>query len=790
MLRLPPLLIVTVLVAVSLLPLPSSAQQPAAPPPTETAELEALLHDLRDSTARQRLIGELELLLEARRRGEPASAAEPAAEPTAESTAESTAEPAAGEAQNGTALLADTEVQEATGELLLVLSQRLANLRDTVLVIASDLGELTALGDWLGAQIRDPRQRALWLSVLVNLALVLGAGYLGFTLLWLALRRPYRALAERPDAGWLGRALLLVVMLLLELVPILAFAGASYAALAILDLQRLTRLVALAWVHASLILRLVMALGRVLFAPHAPRQRLLVMDDATARTLQRWLRWIAATAVYGYFALEAALLLGLPYFARDALLRVVGLIVTGQLVALILRQRRPVAKLIRGERQAGSRLALRVLRRRLAQVWFLLAIAYVLGLYGIWNLGVTGGFTYMLRATVLTLLVLAVSYSLLAVLTRLVNRLRLSRTIDRERFPGLERRLHRYLPTLHRLLRGLIYLLSLGLILEIWGVAVLDWLWSPPGWVLVSTVLEVAAIVLGALVLWEVASSLIESFLTEHQRGGKRRMPSARTRTLLTVARNALLVFITIVAGLAILAELGVNIGPLVAGAGVLGVALGFGSQKLVQDIITGVFILFEDLISVGDVVDVGGKAGLVEAVSLRNVRLRDLAGTVHTIPYSTISTISNLTKGFSFYVFDIGVAYREDVDRVMGVLKELGEELRQDPGIGPKILEPLEIFGVDAFADSAVVIKCRFKTQPIQQWTVGREFNRRIKNRFDELGIEIPYPHTTVYFGEDRQGHAPPARLWFERGDAPGPLAGQPLAPHSATPTPEGEPD
>ena len=256
------------------------------------------------------------------------------------------------------------------------------------------------------------------------------------------------------------------------------------------------------------------------------------------------------------------------------------------------------------------------------------------------------------------------------------------------------------------------------------------------------------------------------------------------------MARNALLVFITIVAGLAVLAELGVNIGPLVAGAGVLGVALGFGSQKLVQDIITGVFILFEDLISVGDVVDVGGKAGLVEAVSLRNVRLRDLAGTVHTIPYSTISTISNLTKGFSFYVFDIGVAYREDVDRVMGVLKELGEELRQDPGIGPKILEPLEIFGVDAFADSAVVIKCRFKTQPIQQWTVGREFNRRIKNRFDELGIEIPYPHTTVYFGEDRQGHAPPARLWFERGDAPGPLAGQPLAPHSATPTPEGEPD
>jgi len=778
-------MVAVILMAALLLSTPLAAQQETASSPADSTELAALLQDLQDPAARERLLDQLQLLLEARRRLDPAA---PAADTTPSAEA---ALPDPDTAVAEGAILADTQVQEATGELLLAVSRRLAGLRDTVVLIMSDLGELSAFSDWVRTQIRDPAQRALWLSVLVNLALVLGAGYLAFSLLWLALRRPYRALASRGDAGWFGRVLLLTVMLLLELVPILAFAAGAYTTLTILELQRLTRLVAVAWINASLILRLVMALGRVLFAPQAPRLRLLVMNDETAHTLQRWLRVIAATAVYGYFALEAALLLGLPYFARDALLRVVGLIVTLQLVTLILRQRRPVAKLIRGERQEGRKLALRVLRRRLAQVWFLLAIAYVLALYGIWNLGVTGGFTYMLRATVLTLLTLAVSYSLLMVLTRLVNRLRLARTIDRNRFPGLERRLHQYLPTLHRVARGLIYLLTLGVLLEIWGVEVVKWLWSPPGWILLSTVLQVAGIVLGALILWEVASSLIESFLTEHQRNGKRHVPSARTRTLLTVARNALLVFLTIVAGLAILAELGINIGPLVAGAGVLGVALGFGSQKLVQDIITGIFILFEDLISVGDVVDVAGKAGLVEAVSLRNVRLRDLAGTVHTVPHSTISTISNLTKGFSFYVFDIGVAYREDVDRVMTVLKELGEEIRRDPEIGPKILEPLEIFGVDGFADSAVIIKCRFKTAPIQQWTVGRAFNRLIKNRFDQLGIEIPYPHTTVYFGQDRQGHAPPARLWFESGnDAPGPLAKRPMAANSPTPTPESEPD
>jgi small conductance mechanosensitive channel len=157
-----------------------------------------------------------------------------------------------------------------------------------------------------------------------------------------------------------------------------------------------------------------------------------------------------------------------------------------------------------------------------------------------------------------------------------------------------------------------------------------------------------------------------------------------------------------------------------------------------------------------------------VESVDIRTIRLRDLSGTVHTLPYSAIDTVSNLTKGFSFYIFDVGVAYREDVDEVMKVLQEIGDELKQDPEYGPVILEPLEMLGVDAFADSAVVIKARIKTAPIKQWWVGREFNRRMKKKFDDLDIEIPFPHQTLYFGVDKEQKAPPARVRIlSKGDA-----------------------
>ena len=224
---------------------------------------------------------------------------------------------------------------------------------------------------------------------------------------------------------------------------------------------------------------------------------------------------------------------------------------------------------------------------------------------------------------------------------------------------------------------------------------------------------------------------------------------SKRAETLTRLIRKAVLIGLWIIVALIILKELGVEIAPILAGAGILGLAVGFGAQNLVRDVISGFFFILEDQVRVGDVAVVNGTGGLVEQINFRTIVLRDLEGVVHVFPNGTVSTLSNRTKTWSGYVFDLGVAYKEDTDTVLKIIAQVGEEMMRDPTFGPLMLDAPEIFGVDRFDDSAVVIKGRLKTKPIQQWVVGREFLRRIKYAFDEAGIEIPFPHQTVYFGD-----------------------------------------
>ena len=222
-----------------------------------------------------------------------------------------------------------------------------------------------------------------------------------------------------------------------------------------------------------------------------------------------------------------------------------------------------------------------------------------------------------------------------------------------------------------------------------------------------------------------------------------------RVKTLTGLLRTMSLVVIWSVAIIMSFGQVGVDITPIIASAGILGLAVGFGAQNLVRDVISGFFIILENQVRVGDVAIVNGTGGLVEAISFRTITLRDLAGVVHVFPNGTITTLSNMTKGWSGYVLDIGVAYKENIDHVIEVMKEVGEDLRNDSQYRSKILEPIEVFGVDQFGASEVVIKARIKTQPIKQWTVGREYRRRLKMAFDEKGIEIPFPHHTLYMGE-----------------------------------------
>lgn len=222
-----------------------------------------------------------------------------------------------------------------------------------------------------------------------------------------------------------------------------------------------------------------------------------------------------------------------------------------------------------------------------------------------------------------------------------------------------------------------------------------------------------------------------------------------RVETLLGIAKRLLQVSVWGLAIVLVLMQVGVDVAPVIAGAGVLGIAVGFGAQELVRDVVTGFFQLLENHVRQGDVAVINGTGGVVETIGLRTIVLRDLAGVVHVFQNGKIQTLANMTKSWSAMVFDIGVAYKADVDEAIRIMRDVGANLQKDVEFSTKILEPIEVFGVDAFEDSSVIIKARIKTAPVEQWSVGREYRRRLKYAFDAAGIEIPFPQRTVTFGQ-----------------------------------------
>ena len=221
-----------------------------------------------------------------------------------------------------------------------------------------------------------------------------------------------------------------------------------------------------------------------------------------------------------------------------------------------------------------------------------------------------------------------------------------------------------------------------------------------------------------------------------------------RITTLIGILKGIVNIVLTTIFVLVFLKELGIDIAPLLAGAGLIGLAVGFGAQELVRDVISGFFILLENQLRVGDIVKINDTGGVVEGIELRTIRLRDLSGVVHVFQNGKINSLANTTKGWSGAVFDIGVAYKENADHVIGLMKEVAEEQRSSDEYKELINEPMEVFGLDSFGDSAIVIKARIKTVPGKQWMVGREYRKRLKAAFDKAGVEIPFPHRTIYWG------------------------------------------
>jgi moderate conductance mechanosensitive channel len=717
------------------------------------AELEALLQRLEDPDATRELADSVRALLHAMDAA--SGAVEPAAAPEEDKVRE-----------------ALTRAKPAAAELLARIEQDLRSRVDNVREAGAQIYEATkmlpGLLAWAKRLVDAPAERQAFARAAGSIATILGAGLLAMWLAARALAPARRALVFRDQDRLLSRWIMAILLILLRIVPILVFAVVVNILILILRPEPVIQIWLSAGVSAIVAIRLGVVLAQTVLSPAGAQARLVPLSDEAGRLLMTYVHWLLALGISGYTLISVLRWHGLPTVLQITLDRLVALALLLSACWMVIRRRRAVAAAI--ARLADDVDASSIPWHGVASVWHIFALIFLWALFVI----------YIMQGLPLFIEVLMTSVLSLSVLIGLVVALRYveGRTdalqpslpdddLDEELGdPETEQTAKASSPRsagpLVIVLRIAIVLVAILTFLQVWGLD--TWLLvtqSGPGQRLILILVVVGLIYL----LWLGFNRLIAGYMRrlETQPGTAR--SSTRTRTALVVARNAAFITLCVIGGMVILAEIGLNIGPLLAGAGVIGIAIGFGAQHLVQDIITGLFNLIEDTFAVGDVVDLGGKSGVVEAVTIRTVRLRDVGGNVHTIPFSAIAVVTNMTKDFSFAAFSIPVAYRESVDDVMQVIKDVAEGLRRDRAYRRVILEPMEMLGLDAFTDSAVVIKCRFRVRPGSQWMIGREFNRRLKNRFDELGIVIPFPHQTIYFGQDRSGAAPPVHVVMDAG-------------------------
>jgi small-conductance mechanosensitive channel len=649
-------------------------------------------------------------------------------------------------------------------EILMTASERVSALSAELVDTGRTLTNFPLFARWIGHITHDRYTRRQIAETAWKSAIVLGVAILAERVLIRLLRRPLRALArrapaapveaaERPAANEAERerrrrhtgAILLLRRLpyvlgrfALDLVPLLVLAAVGYGLLGTpLGTPTTTRLVILAMLNAYLLTRAVTTLTRVVVAPQMPRLRLVPLSDQGAARVVGWIRRLAIIAIFGYAFAEVGLLFGMYRVVHDAIIKGVSLVDHIFLVVIVLQSRRSVADLIRARPDASGPMA--VLRNRLAAVWHIVAIFYILAAWLVWAFEVPNGLAQLVRIFVWTVVV--------GVVARLVN-ISAQGAIERAahldpdlaaRYPGLEVRARRYLPVARSVAGGVIGVVAVIVLFQAWGIDSFGWFSSGAlGGKLVSAAISIGLTVLVSLVIWEMANAAVHGHLLRLSRDAQVAR-SARLRTLLPMFRTALLVTICLIAALIILSEIGVNVGPLLAGAGVVGIAIGFGSQRLVQDVITGLFLLLENAMQVGDVVTVGGLSGTVENLSVRTIRLRALDGSVHIIPFSAVTTVTNMTRDYAYAMLDISVGLNEEPDHVADVVRAVARELRSELRWASSIRDDMEVLGLEKFIDLAYVLRVRIQTLPGQRWAVMRELNRRIKERFDVLAIESP---------------------------------------------------
>ena len=758
-------LVSAILLAFSLLITPALAQRgPTAnnAPPAAANKLEALTPDqarraldtLQDDQKRTQMIDTLRAI--------------------ANASPQAQAAPPADDKQSAIPLTADS----LGAQLLVTVSDQVGEISREVADLARTLTHFKAFYWWFIRTANDPDAYGQLLDIAWKLALVFCCAFVAEWLIFRLIKRPVRLLemriplAARAPAQTLAMAYppssavdvmaepephrrrlslmrawelmirlpLVLGRLLLELLPVVVFVGVATMLLGTeIGATPTTRLVILAVVNAYVLSRALICAVRALVGPFG----LFRVRAETAAYIEIWTRRIVAVAVSGIACANVALLLGLHRGGYAGLLRLVMLVVHLFVVIIILQCRKQVADLIRAP-EGREGVAARA-RNRLAAVWHYLAITLDIALWAVWALNIHNGYSLLLQYFVGTAAVILIMRLATIVVLSLIDRGFAIRPEVLQRFPGLESRANRYLPLLRRIVAGFIGFIGFVAVLEVWGVDAIVWFYGGQiGSRLLSALATVAIAALAAAAIWEVSNALLDRQINALSRDGHYAR-AARLRTFQPMLRTALLCLIVTVVGLTALSEIGVNVAPLLAGAGIVGIAIGFGSQKLVQDLITGLFLLLENGVQVGDNVSVAGLTGTVENVSIRTIRLRAADGSVHIVPFSAVTTITNASRGAGNAAVSVSVAYKEDTDRASQMLKDIVEEMRKEAEYRMSIRGDLELWGIDKVDGSMATIVGQIRCTDSGRWPVQREFNRRMKRRFQECGIEIASTSQTI---------------------------------------------
>ncbi|MFK7868380.1 MAG: mechanosensitive ion channel domain-containing protein [Roseobacter sp.] len=593
-------------------------------------------------------------------------------------------------------------------------------------------------------------QLELLFDALQGLAVVIATTVAVYLILRIYFRRTARRIgAQTKDKGVLRRISMLLAVTSMDALFILITWGAGYLAALFLHGQSGDVGVRQAlYLNAFLIVGLAKVMLRAVLSPVAPELRFLALPDAAAKRMAKWFGVIMSVLGYGQ-------LLIVPIVNRQASLEagrgistLLALLAILIAATLTVRSRHAVASwFLTPEAEAKPGVARFVARR-----WHIPVLLYLLSLFLIVAARPDGLIWPVLLNSAEVVGILIAGGITIGILTQFMAKgVRLPEPVS-ERLPALEGRLNAIVPTVLFVVRGivvaavLVFSLATIEVVNLSGV-----LFGSGGQGLLSTAISVSVMLLIGFSLWLILVSWVDYRLNPHVGS----VATSREQTLLSLFKNAATIVLMVILLMVVLSEMGVDIAPLIASAGVLGLAIGFGAQKLVQDIITGIFIQLENMMNVGDVVTLGGTSGVVEKLTIRSVSLRDVHGVFHVIPFSSVDMVSNYVKDYGMFVADIGIAYRESVQDGKEAMMAAFEELRQTE-FGAFITGDIQWFGVQTLGDSAVVLRARIKCVAGQQWAIGREYNEICKRIMDERGIEIPYPHQTLYFGENKDGTAP----------------------------------